>query len=123
MAARRLLDDVEVFSRLALGRPLRGYQLEAARAVVASVRGGAGLTFTVMFPRQAGKNELSAQLETFLLHRYQRAGGTLVKCAPTFRPQIANSLLRLERLLQGPLTAGRWRKWQGYLVELGRAGI
>ena len=79
MAARRLLDDVEVFSRLALGRPLRGYQLEAARAVVASVRGGAGLTFTVMFPRQAGKNELSAQLETFLLHRYQRAGGTLVK--------------------------------------------
>jgi hypothetical protein len=122
-ATRGLLDDVDVFSRIALRRPLRSYQLEAARAIVASVLSGQGLAFTVMFPRQAGKNELSAHLEAFVLHRYQRVGGTLVKCAPTFRPQIVNSMLRIERLLRGRLTAGRWRKSHGYVLEVGQAAI
>jgi hypothetical protein len=36
---------------------------------------------------------------------------------------VLNSLLRLERLLQGRLTTSRWRKRQGYLVELGQATI
>jgi hypothetical protein len=121
--ARRLLRDVGAFSRHALDRPLRPYQLEPARAIAASIRGGLGLTFTILFPRQAGKNELSAHLEAFLLLRHHRLGGTLVKCAPTFRPQIVNSLLRLERLLRNPLTAGRWRRRQGYLLELGEATI
>ena len=45
--------------------------------VAAKVIDGQGLTFTVLFPRQAGKNELSAQLEAFLLFRYQEAGGVV----------------------------------------------
>jgi hypothetical protein len=121
--ALRLLRDVAAYSSHALERPLRPYQLEAARAIAASVLNAEGLTFTVMFPRQAGKNELSAHLEAFLLHRHQSTGGSLVKCAPTFRPQLVNSLLRLEGLLQGRLTAGRWRKRYGYLVEVGRASL
>ena len=121
--ARLLIQDVGAFSRFALQRPLRPYQLEPARAIAASVRDGLGLTFTILFPRQAGKNELSAHLGAFLLHRHQRLGGSLVKCAPTFRPQIVNSLLRLERLLRAPLTAGRWRRRQGHRLELGEAAI
>jgi hypothetical protein len=74
-------------------------------------------------PRQAGKNQLSAHLEGFLLARHQRSGGSLVKCAPTFRPQILTSIARLERALDNPLTAGRWRRHNGYVVELGRAAI
>lgn len=121
LAVRRLLRDLGLFSAHALGRPLRPYQLAAGRAILESVMRADGLTFTVLFPRQAGKNELSAQLEAFLLFRYQRRGGSLVKAAPTFKPQVVNSMLRLERMLSGPLTAGRWRRTQGYIFQLGRA--
>ncbi len=39
---------------------LRPYQAEVARAVIASVMGRQGLTFSVEIARQGGKNELSA---------------------------------------------------------------
>src|SRR5437764_751566 len=120
-AWRLLTRDVGSFSAYALRRPLRAYQLEAARAIAASVLEERGLTFTVVFPRQAGKNELSAHLEAFLLHHYQRQGGSIVKAAPTFRPQVVNSILRLEQLLGEPLTDARWRRVQGFIFRLGRA--
>ena len=46
---------------------LRPYQIEAGRAIVESVRSGAGRSFSVEMARQGGKNELSAQLEALLL--------------------------------------------------------
>ena len=54
-----------------------------------------GLTFTVMMARQAGKNELSAQLELFLLLRYAQIPVDGIKCAPTFAPQGYVSMRRL----------------------------
>ncbi len=72
---------------------------------------------------RAGKNQLSAHLEAFLLARRQRAGGCLVKCAPTFRPQVLTSIVRLRRALDNRLTRGRWRLRDGYTVELGAARI
>ena len=74
-------------------------------------------------PRQAGKNQLSAHLEAFLLARRQKFGGSLVKCAPTFRPQVLTSIARLQRLLENELTAGKWRRRDGYVVEVGAASI
>jgi len=119
---RRALEDPEVFSRSVIGRPLRPYQLEPARAILRSVREGLGLSFTIMFARQAGKNELSAQVECLLLNRYQRTpGAQLVKAAPTFRPQVVTSITRLERCLDNPLNAGRWARERGYMVRLGEA--
>lgn len=35
-----------------------------------------------MMSRQAGKNELSAQLEAYLLNLFQRRGGAIVKDIP-----------------------------------------
>jgi hypothetical protein len=119
--AQALVDEIEVFCRRALPQALRTYQLEVGRAIARSVMEGRGLTFTVLFPRQAGKNELSAQLEAFLLFRYERVGGSIVKAAPTFKPQVVTSMLRLERMLGGALTRRRWLKRQGYIYELGRA--
>jgi len=46
---------------------LRSYQREAAVAILESVFGNKGLTFSVEIARQGGKNELSAQLELLLL--------------------------------------------------------
>jgi hypothetical protein len=88
------------FSYHVLGRPLRSYQKEVAAAILESVVKGLGLTFTVMMARQMGKNELSAHVEAGLLARHARAGDTLVKAAPTFRPQVTTSMQRLESLLK-----------------------
>jgi hypothetical protein len=119
--AAALLLDPGLFSRLVIGVPLRSYQVEVARAVLDSVLHQRGLTFAVLMSRQAGKNEVAAQLEVQLLLHYQDVGGCLVKASPTFQPQTINSLLRLQARLQNPLTRGRWHLERGYMVRLGRA--
>src|SRR6266487_7212731 len=118
-----LAEDVQAFGLWGRLSELRPYQLEVARAVARSVLDGQGLTFTVLYPRQAGKNELSAQLEAYLLFRHQETGGSMVKAAPTFRPQVVTSLLRLEEMLAGKLTRGRWTRERGFIVRLGASSI
>jgi len=117
------LADLEVFSRVVVGLPLRRYQLEPARAILESVLHGRGETFVVMMSRQAGKNELAAQLEAYLLSLYQRRGGQVVKASPTFKPQTINSILRLTDRLDNQWLRRRWRRREGYIVELGRARV
>ena len=63
--------------------PLRDYQREAARAIVASAGARDGRSFSVQIARQGGKNELSAQIEILLLMMFG-ARGDIIKCAPTF---------------------------------------
>jgi len=65
---------------------LRSYQTEPARAILSSVFGKKGLTFSIEIARQGGKNELSAQLELLLLTLYISEPKNLVKCSPTFKP-------------------------------------
>src|SRR6187200_2337547 len=116
---RRVLGDVEVFSRAMLpGFALRPYQLGPARAIVESVERGLGRQFVVVFSRQAGKDELLAQVLAFLLTRYQRRGGSIVLAAPSFKPQAALSRDRLLERLHNPLTAGSFRVRDGYAVTL-----
>jgi|CXWL01.1.fsa_nt_gi hypothetical protein len=74
---------------------LRPYQREAARAVLGSVRRRLGHTITIEVARQGGKNELSAQIELWLLLQHIGTGIEAVKCAPTFRPQLRLSMRRL----------------------------
>ncbi len=120
-ALRYFLSDISTFSRLILKRPLRRYQLEPAHAILDSALRGRGLTFAVTMSRQAGKNELSAQLEAYLLNLYRRAGGSLVKASPTYKPQTLNSILRLTDRLDNPWNARDTRKREGYIVEIGNA--
>jgi len=87
---KRWLSDIRNFSGQVIKLPLRQYQLRPADAILDSVLHGKGLTFAVMMCRQAGKNELSAQLEAYLLNLYRRRGGGIVKGSPTFKPQIIN---------------------------------
>ena len=115
------LSDLSAFSRYVTRLPLRTYQLEPARAILDSVLRRRGLTFAVMMSRQAGKNELSGQLEAYLLHLFTRAGGQIVKASPTFKPQTVNSIMRLIDRLDNPWGRGRYRRREGYLVEMGRA--
>ncbi|HZU05893.1 MAG TPA: hypothetical protein VFB73_07965, partial [Chloroflexota bacterium] len=123
-ALRWVLGDVGRYARYLLGRELRPYQLEVARAIVQAVRTRGGRTLTVQMARQMGKNEVSAVVEAYLLTLQQGRGGTLVKAAPTWRPQVVTSLLRVEGLLaRSPLTQGQVRRRFGYVLEVGRARL
>lgn len=90
--------NIADFAAQVLGKPLYAYQLEVAEAVLESLRGGHGRIISVMMARQSGKNQVSAVLEAYLLAT--NSAGTIIKAAPTFRPQIRNSHERLLRLLR-----------------------
>jgi len=113
----QMLFSVDRFSAIGLGVHLRNYQLAPARAIVRSVIDNLGLTFVVMMSRQSGKNELSAIIEAYLMTLYQRAGGQVVKAAPTeLQFQISQ-----DRLMT--LTRSRWTPTRrtGHRVTLGNA--
>ena len=100
---------------------LRPYQQEVAKAVLDSVQGGKGLTFSVEIARQGGKNELSAHLELLLLTLYMARGGSLVKCSPTFKPQTIISMQRLKERLDEFGFDGIYHTEMGYIICLGSA--
>jgi len=121
LAAKHWLSDIRNFSSLVIKLPLRQYQLRPADAILDSVLHGKGLTFAVMMCRQAGKNELSAQLEAYLLNLYRRRGGGIVKGSPTFKPQTVNSILRLTDRLNNAWNRNEFRRREGYIVQLANA--
>jgi hypothetical protein len=120
---RPLIQDVGTFSRVLLPTyRLREYQLGPARVIAESVTERLGRQFAVVFSRQAGKDELLAQLIAWLLTRYQVMGGSIVVAAPTRTPQANISRDRvLDRLQRSALTAGKVRTRDGYIVEVGQA--
>jgi len=100
---------------------LHSYQREVALAILDSVFGRKGLTFSVEIARQGGKNELSAQLELLLLTLYMAEPLNLVKCSPTFKPQTVISMTRLRDRLNDAGFGGIWAAELGYIIRLGNA--
>ena len=78
---KRLLRDIVLFCEHASGLTLRDYQIGPAQAIADSVIHGKGHTFVVIFPRQSGKNELQAQIETYLLVLLSNFDAEIVKWA------------------------------------------
>jgi len=121
---KRLLKNVILFASHASNLQLRSYQDQVAAAVVDSVVNKKGLRLVVIFPRQSGKNELQAQIETYLLTIYSQLDAEMVKVSPTWKPQSINAMRRLERVLDRNLiTRSMWIKRSGYIYEIGRARI
>src|SRR4030042_88755 len=100
---------------------LRPYQAEVAKAVIESVQGNQGLTFSVEIARQGGKNELSVHLEVLLMTMFMASSGTSVKCSPTFKPQTLISIGRLKDRLNDFGFNGLWFTEAGYIIRLGNA--
>jgi hypothetical protein len=100
---------------------LRPYQRKVAAAILDSVFGKKGLTFSVEIARQGGKNELSAQLELLLLTLHMGESGNLIKCSPTFKPQTVISMRRLKDRLNDAGFFGIWKTELGFIVKLGNA--
>ena len=121
---KKLLLDVTLFIEKASGLTLRTYQQGVAEAVVQSILQEAGRSFVVIFPRQSGKNELQAQLETYLLTLFSETNAELVKVSPTWKPQSYNAMRRLERVLDSNmLVRSVWQKEQGYIYRVGSARL
>jgi len=106
--------DIGWFAANVVGKPLYPFQIEVGNAIVDSVLNNRGITFTVMMSRQSGKNQISSIVEVYLLS-YMNSGN-IIKSAPTFKPQIINSRLRLLSMLENPLTANRYWKSFGHII-------
>lgn len=120
-----LLDDIGAFSREVWPETaLRPYQVAPARAIVRSALAGDGTSFAVVFARQAGKDELLAQVIAFLLIRRQRRGGEIVVAAPSLVPQGQITLRRItDRLHSAALFAPEVETEGGSIVSVGRAAV
>lgn len=114
-----LARDVVHFASYTSGLQLRSYQVDVARAVVRSVIEGLGLTFVVILPRQSGKNELQAQLQAYLLTLFSCQRSGMVQVSPTWKPQAANAMSRLEAVLNANVVIkDRWKKHHGHIYQV-----
>jgi hypothetical protein len=114
----------ELFWRQYSRIKLRRYQMEAAMAIIDSIKYGLGLTFCVVFPRQSGKNEVQAQIEAYLLAVLSGYDVEIVKVQPTWKPQALRAMKRLEKALKTNLiTKDLWSKESGYIYQIGKARI
>ena len=109
---------MERFFDKGCGLQLRAYQRGVADAIIKSVLERAGRSIVVMFPRQSGKNELQAHIESYLLTLNSDRGGEMVKVSPTWKPQTLNAMRRLERALEkNRYLHKQWRGESGYILR------
>jgi phage terminase large subunit-like protein len=93
------------------GIKMRPYQLEPAQAIYDSITQHAGRTIVIIISRQAGKDELLANLVTYLLRMFSHREAGIVYVNPTYKPQTINAMMRLEnRLKTNLLTRATWKK-------------
>jgi len=124
MVLKRTVKNPLLFIERAGKIKLRNYQIPVMKAIIRSITKKQGLTFVVMFPRQSGKNELQAQIESYLMVLYSSLGKEMVKVSPTWKPQCLNAMQRLERILKANLlTQGAFEKEEGFIFRQGSTSI
>lgn len=112
------------FAERAGGIKLRPYQSEPAQAILQSVVEKQGLTIVLIISRQAGKDELLANLQAYLLNLYSHREVGIVHACPTYKPQTINAIMRLENRLRGNLlTRTFWRKRSDFMRTMGSATV
>lgn len=103
---------------------LRPYQLEPAETILRSIRENLGLTVVIIISRQAGKDEMLANLVTYLLNLYAHRERGIVYVNPTYKPQTINAMMRLEnRLKANLLTKTFWKKRADYMRMIGSCTV
>jgi hypothetical protein len=106
-------------------KPLRPLQVRIIKDIEGLISDGSGHTMTIRLPRQYGKNEIAATIHERHLMKRCVEGGSIVRAAPTFRPQIVNSVRRLQKVaLNDPLfDMDRFSMKQGFIAEYGQAEV
>src|SRR5689334_11989081 len=82
---------------------LRGYQRRAAVRILTLLAEQPGAAVVLVMARQAGKDEILAHLQAFLLEQAQATPASLVMVTPTATPQ---GLIAKNRLLRACADAG-----------------
>jgi hypothetical protein len=119
-----LLRDPVLFARGASELDLRTYQRDVVLRIADSVLNKLGDSICVLFPRQSGKNETQAQIETYLLVIYMIFQAEMIKVSPTWKPQSLNAMNRLERVLtKNIFTRGHWKKEAGFIYHFENSSI
>lgn len=105
------------------------YQIEVSDAILYSALQGLGWFFAVRITRQAGKNEISAFVQQYILLYgwYFSVKVSGVKFAPVHKPQVQASMDRLEGaptddsggLAGCIITRSRFKKSDGYKYHMG----
>lgn len=105
------------------------YQIAISDGILYSALQGLGWLFVVMISRQAGKNEISAFIQQYILLYgwYYGLPVSGVKFAPVYKPQVQASMDRLEGaptedsggLAGSLLTKTRYKKSDGYKYHIG----
>lgn len=121
---RRALTDPAFHRERFYERPLSWPQVEAIRLIEKHLDSKSGKILTIRSARQTGKNEVSATVEERFLLKYQRCGGTIVKSAPTYKPQIVNSKRRLDQMMRTDPFFGKSGGYrEGYIKQVGKASV
>lgn len=112
------------FTSRAGGIKMRPYQLEPAKAILRSIKEKRGDTIVLIISRQAGKDELLANLLSYLITLFAHREVGIVVANPTYKPQTINAIMRLEnRLGANLLTKSQWKKRSDYMRMIGSATI
>lgn len=123
-AKKQALDDVTYHRKVLYNSPLYPPEIEAIQLVEKHIDQKSGKIVTIRSARQTMKNECSAMIATRVLERYKDRGGTYIRTAPTWKPQIINSKMRLERFLMAdPLIRDNYRRREGFIFQCGLAQI
>jgi hypothetical protein len=115
-----------LYSRDIVGLALYPYQVEWTNYLLDVVSNRRNETIVVEQARQSGKNEGSAQLETAILAKFGSLGGAIVKCAPTWKPQIINSKERFKTRAEAVmkrLLFLRYRPTEGFIYKCNNAAL
>jgi hypothetical protein len=106
------------------GIAMRQYQSDPATAIIDSIQNNLGLTIVLIISRQAGKDELLANLISYLMWLYGHREHGIVIVNPTYKPQTINAIMRLESRLKGNLlTKGEWRKRSDFMRMYGNTTV
>lgn len=103
---------------------MRFYQDEPAKAILNSILKKLGHTIVIVMSRQAGKDELLANLVAYILTLFAHLEVGIVYVNPTYKPQTINAIMRLEnRLKLNLLTKAFWKKRSDFMRIIGRAVV
>lgn len=125
-AYSRYQNDMQLYSRDIVGMALYPYQVEWTNYLLDVVSNRRNETIVVEQARQSGKNEGSAQLETAILAKFGNLGGGIVKCAPTWKPQIINSKERFKSRSEAVtkrLPFLRFRPTEGFIYKCNNSAL
>jgi hypothetical protein len=117
---KTIVRKFETFTDRGGGMTMRPYQAEPARAIIDSITHKRGHTIVIIISRQAGKDELLANLISYLMLLYAHRDVGIVIANPTYKPQTVNAILRLEKRLTGNLlTKTLWGKRADFMRMIG----